>query len=85
MRAPGAWVYRAHVAYLTDRVRVGEGRPQLFGTQVQEQDSKTVPYPIEDENHVDDRRQNVGLASLAEYLRQVASVYGPPDPPVDGR
>jgi hypothetical protein len=49
-----------HLAYLTDRVCVGEGRPQIYGTQLE--------YPIADQEQVDERRMAVGLSSLAEYL-----------------
>jgi hypothetical protein len=70
----------ANVAYLTDRIRMNEGRPQLYGTQLQERDEKLVPFPIEDEDHVDKRREGVGLPLLAEYEAQAAKVYGPADP-----
>jgi Family of unknown function (DUF6624) len=33
----------SHLAYLTDRVRMNEGRPQLFGTQVADWRSRAVP------------------------------------------
>ena len=49
-----------HLAYLTDRVCVGEGVPQMYGMQLE--------YPIDDQEHVDERRASVGLSSLAEYL-----------------
>lgn len=49
-----------HLAYLTDRVCVGEGRSQIYGTQ--------LTYPIADREHVDERRAAVGLSSLGEYL-----------------
>jgi hypothetical protein len=56
------------IAYLEDRVRVGEGRPQLYGTQFHtNEQGELEPYPIEDQNQVDTRRAEVGLSSLAEY------------------
>ena len=58
----------SHLAYLTDRVRMNEGRPQLFGTQVADITNGVSPWPIEDEEHVDQRRANAGLESLADYL-----------------
>jgi hypothetical protein len=51
-----------HLAYLTDRVRVGEGIPQVYGTQ--------IGHPIADPEHVDERRLAVGLSTRAEYLAQ---------------
>jgi hypothetical protein len=59
----------SHLAYLTDRVRMNEGRPQLFGTQVADITKGVAsPWPIEDEEHVDQRRANAGLEPLADYL-----------------
>lgn len=61
-------------AYLVDRVAVGEGRRQVYGTQFDEQ---LEPRPIEDEAHVDERRSAVGLSALAEYRRHMHERYGP--------
>jgi hypothetical protein len=49
-----------HLAYLTDRVCVGDGLPQSYGTQLE--------YPIADREHVDERRAAVGLNTLAAYF-----------------
>jgi hypothetical protein len=57
------------LAYLTDRVRVGEKKPQVYGTQLRWVDGKLQPQPIEDEANVDRRRKGVGLPPLADYLR----------------
>jgi hypothetical protein len=57
------------LAYLTDRVRVGEKKPQVYGTQLRWVDGKLRPQPIEDEANVDRRRKAVGLPPLADYLR----------------
>ena len=60
-----------HLAYLTDRVAMNEGRPQRFGTQVAAmQDGAAVPWPIEDPDDVDERRAAMGLPPLSEYLAQ---------------
>jgi tetratricopeptide (TPR) repeat protein len=61
----------ADFAYLTDRVRVAEGKPQLYGTQFHTVDGQTVPRPIEDEANVDARRAAVGLGTMAEYTAQM--------------
>jgi hypothetical protein len=64
----------SHLAYLTDRVRMNEGRPQLFGTQVGDiTNGVASPWPIEDEEHVDQRRASAGLESLADYLKNFTS------------
>jgi uncharacterized protein DUF6624 len=57
------------LAYLTDRVRVNEGREQLYGTQLGcAQDDRVVPFPIERPEDLDARRANVGLEPLGEYI-----------------
>jgi uncharacterized protein DUF6624 len=66
----------AQLAYLTDRVRVGAGEKQVYGTQFHTADGKLQPQPIEDEANVDKRRKEVGLPSLAEYRKQMEKVYG---------
>lgn len=57
------------LAYLTDRVRIGENKKQVYGTQFRFVDGKLQPYPIEDEANVDRRRKAVGLSTLADYLK----------------
>lgn len=63
------------IAYLTDRVLRAEGKPQLYGTQLTQQDGKMVPQPIEDEEHVDERRAAVGLQPLADYIKMATEAY----------
>lgn len=65
----------ADLAYLTDRVRVGEKKKQLYGTQFRTVDGKMEPYPIEDEANVDRRRKEAGLSSMAEYRKQIEKLY----------
>jgi hypothetical protein len=64
-------------AYLTDRVRVGENKKQIYGTQFRQVDGKYQPYPIEDDKNVDKRRKEVGLSTLAEYRKKVEEAYKP--------
>lgn len=56
------------LAYLTDRIRVGDGQQQLFGTQLH---GRLKPLPIEDEAHVDERRAKVGLPPVSDYVEQI--------------
>lgn len=56
------------LAYLTDRVRMNEGREQVFGTQIAEvKDGNGVPWPVEDPANLDARRAAVGLPPFEEY------------------
>lgn len=68
---------RRTFALLEDRVLVGEGKPQVFGTQLfrSETTGKLEFYPIEDESNVDLRRQEVGLEPLSEYLEDIRELY----------
>lgn len=62
------------LAYLVDRVRVAEGRPQVYGTQIgaaDENGNPTPRTPIEDPENVDARRAAVGLGTLAEYYAEM--------------
>lgn len=74
------------LAYLTDRILVGEGKPQRYGTQYHEVEGKRVPQPIEDAEHVDARRALVGLMRKAEYDRVMQANDRPtpkPAPPAN--
>ncbi len=76
-------VPRRHAAMLEDRIRALEGRPQKFGTQLDWQNGRLSPLPIEDEAEVDSRRAAVGLAPLAETVataRAAAQSDGAPPP-----
>jgi hypothetical protein len=66
-----------HYALLLDRVRMADGRDQLYGSQfVRTEDGSSVePWPIEDAEHVDERRQEVGLTPLAEQAREMREQY----------
>ena len=65
-----------NIAYLEDRVRVGERRLQLYGTQFFVDETGILgPKPIEDADHVDERRQAVGLQPLSDYARDMEQSY----------
>lgn len=69
---------RWQFAYIDDRIRVFEGLKQRYGTQWRGGPHGLEPYPIEDPDHVDERRGELGLPSLAE-LRASA----PREPPLN--
>lgn len=77
------------LAYLTDRILRGEGKPQIYGTQgATNAQGIFVPPPMEDPAHVDQRRASVGLPPLAEYLKTLQQMYHPdpkPIPPAPGK
>jgi len=81
--APG-W----QAAMMEDRIRMYEGRPQIYGTQFRP-DAKgaLVPYAIDDPSNVNERRRAVGLSTLeqriAEMQRQSAGEKRPSAPDLD--
>lgn len=65
----------AQLALLEDRLRVAEGKPQLYGSQLV---GEPLHFqPIEDEANVDARRRSIGLSSMAEYAKLFGLVYVP--------
>jgi hypothetical protein len=65
----------AQVAYLTDRVLVGEGKKQKYGTQLGMKDGKLTPGLVEDEDRLDERRKSLGLPPMAEYIKSAEAMY----------
>lgn len=55
-------------AYLSDRIAVFEGRPQLFGTQFDWFDGALSPSPVAEPEMLDERRASVGLPPIAETV-----------------
>ena len=64
-----------NLAYLVDRVRVHEGRLQLYGTQLRTVNGELTAGEIEDEAQVDERRARVGLGPLSEYVGMVKRLH----------
>ncbi|HBD24542.1 MAG: hypothetical protein A2566_03690 [Candidatus Zambryskibacteria bacterium RIFOXYD1_FULL_40_13] len=72
---PSGEVQSRNIAFLTDRVRVNSGQPQLYGTQFKQVDGKHVPKDIEDPEHVDERRKSMGLDTLADNIALMELSY----------
>jgi hypothetical protein len=65
----------ANLALLEDRVALREGRKQIYGSQIaSDSTGRTFLQPLEDPDHVDERRSSVGLGPLAEYLKEFGIV-----------
>jgi hypothetical protein len=73
----------AHAAYLEDRIRFYERRPQRYGTQLDwDETGQMSPWLLEDPEKVDEYRRSVGLGPLAERVaqaRQDTREAKPPD------
>jgi hypothetical protein len=65
-------VPRWHFAYLDDRIRVFEGRPQRYGTQFDLRPEGPVVHDLEDPEQVDTWREAAGLAPLAASLARAS-------------
>jgi len=64
----------AYAAYLEDRIRFHEGKPQRYGTLYDWDEALQLsPYIIEDENQVDTLRAAVGLPLLADNTARMRS------------
>ena len=58
------------LAYVEDRMSLDEGKRQVYGSQIGF-DKGTGEYyllPLEDPDHVDERREKVGLSPIADYV-----------------
>lgn len=69
---------RWQFAIIDDRIRVYEGRPQKFGTQLKWSAEGVEPYPLEDQSSVNSMRMQVGLPPLAQALTLARSQPLPP-------
>jgi len=69
-----------HVAMMEDRMLMGEGKKQIYGTGLRTDDmtKELKLWPIENEEEVDARRAAVGLPPMAEYLKMMGLKYNPP-------
>ena len=64
------------IAYLTDRVLVGEGKEQLYGTQLRTNAKGELEIaPLFEPGAVDERRQRMGLGPLKDYLEMVKKQF----------
>jgi hypothetical protein len=70
---------KPNLALLEDRVALGEGRKQLYGSQIGTDDSTGRNYvlPLEEPDNVDARRAEMGLGPLADYVKRWGIVWDP--------
>ena len=65
-----------HQAYLEDRLRMADGRPQRFGSQfVRDEHGRLVPWHLDDVERVDARRARLGLEPFAEHARAMDAMW----------
>lgn len=64
------------LALLEDRVALGEGRRQTYGSQIGEDSTgKAYVMALDDPENVDKRRESVGLNSLTDYVTHWGIVW----------
>ena len=65
-----------HLAMLTDRVRINTNRSQVFGSQVKNdmQTCRAMPKSLENPHDVDQRRSEVGLIPLWQYMNEMSEL-----------
>ena len=62
-------------ALFVDRVRVNEGRKQIYGSQFNEVAGRRVPRPTVDPVHLDERRKAIGLVPEKDYECILSAIY----------
>lgn len=67
------------LALLEDRVALGQGRRQIYGSQIGRNKETDTYYvsPLEDPDHVDERRMEVGLEPIADYVSRWGFTWDP--------
>jgi hypothetical protein len=65
-------------AGLADRILVKEGKPQRFGTQMAFRDGKMVIEPVEDPDHLEERRAKYLLPPMSVYKKMLVDMYHMP-------
>ncbi len=66
-----------NLALLEDRVALAQGKKQVYGSQIgfDKTAGKSYVLPLDDPDHVDERRASVGLGPLADYVRRWSIVW----------
>lgn len=59
---------RWQFAIIDDRIRVYEGKPQRYGTQLRLGANGLEPHPLENESRINSMRMQAGLPPLAQFL-----------------
>jgi hypothetical protein len=67
-------------AYLTDRVNINSGKAQIYGTQVEYKNRTAIPKKLKDPTTVNERRKEVGLDPLENYLDIMTQMHSQMNP-----
>lgn len=72
---------RSNYALLTDRVRIAQRKPQIYGTQFTVKDGHLVMQKTEDVARLDKRRANMDLMPISDYRCTLDQMYHTPPSP----
>jgi hypothetical protein len=70
-------VPRWQFALIDDRIRVYEGRPQRYGTQLRNGPDGLEPHPLENASRVNSMRVHAGLPPLAQTIAKARAAQPP--------
>ena len=70
-------VPRWQFAIIDDRIRVYEGKPQRYGTQLRSGPNGLEPHPLENESRVNSMRMHAGLPPLAQTIAKARAAQPP--------
>lgn len=73
---PKGEVKTQNIAYLIDRTRKNAGEPQLYGSQFEK---NWELWKVEDPEHLDERRKEMGLSSIDTYIKQSKKYHSAPE------
>jgi hypothetical protein len=68
---------RWQFAIIDDRIRVYEGKPQRYGTQLRNGPNGLEPHPLENDSRVNSMRMHAGLPPLAQTLAKARAAQPP--------
>ncbi|MGE5437951.1 MAG: DUF6624 domain-containing protein [Syntrophothermus sp.] len=68
---------RTNLALLEDRILIGQGKKQIYGSQIgiNQETKKYYILPLEDPDNVDKRREEIGLGKLQNYVSQWGIIW----------
>ncbi len=64
---------RHDYALMIDRLRMYQGKDQIYGSQFSENGGKVEPYPIQDKASLDQRREVMEMEPFDSYMRSMQS------------
>lgn len=68
--------FSSNLAILEDRIAMRKGEKQIYGSQsFTNATGKKYTYPIEDPEHVDERRKVMGMQPMKEYLASMNNTW----------